>query len=118
MEDGEIVRQAARGLVGVSSPDPVPRAKPRRPGQLRDSIVKRLTSADGLPAVIVGSNLPYALYHHEGTQPHPITPMKAPFLVFWSGKAGKVVYAKAVAHPGTNPNRFLVNALAAIRGRR
>lgn len=127
---GEIVRQEAKTLVGVSQPDPVPRTRQRgaggrfvagsgkrKPGTLRDSIVKRLVNKGGTVAMQVGSDDPVALWHHEGTQPHTIVPVKAPRLVFYSAKAGKIVVAKIVHHPGTRPNRFLTNALRALRGR-
>jgi hypothetical protein len=64
--------------------------------------------------VKVGSNstiAPYGLAHHEGTRPHVITPNRAQYLVFRSGKTGKTVYATSVMHPGTKPNRYLSNAL-------
>ncbi len=48
---------------------------------------------------------------------HPIDAKPGGLLVFWSDRAGKVVYAKHVDHPGTRPNRFLVKALAVLRGR-
>lgn len=118
LEDGELVKREARRLVGVSKPDPVPRrGRQRRPGTLRDSIIKRLVTTNRGVAVQVGSDDPIALLHHEGTQPHVIEANKAPRLVFWSARAAKVVYAKRVRHPGTKPNRYLVNALRVLKGR-
>lgn len=118
IEDGELVKAEAKRLVGVSKPDPVPRRGPkRRPGTLRDSIVKRVVMSGGKPAVQVGSEDPIALYHHEGTRPHVIVPRTAPRLVFYSARAGRVIYAKRVNHPGTRPNRFLTNALRVLRSR-
>jgi hypothetical protein len=115
IEDGELVKQEAQRLVGVHKPDPWGRPKDRRPGTLRDSIVKRFVTQGNNVSVEVGSADPIALIHHEGTQPHPIYPRAAPRLVFWKG--GTVIYAKQVSHPGTRPNRFLVNALQVLRGR-
>lgn len=114
---GDVVKARARQLVGVSQPDPVPRRHPRRPGTLRDSIVKRVITRRGLPVVQVGSEDRVALIHHEGTDPHEIVPGRRPRLVFFSGRRGAVVYALRVSHPGTRPNRFLANALEALRGR-
>jgi hypothetical protein len=118
-EDGELVKAEAKRLVGVSKPDPVPgRRNPRRPGTLRDSIVKRLTTDETGVVVLVGSDSPIALYHHEGTQPHPIVPKDpSKFLVFWWDKTGRVMYLKRVQHPGTRPNRFLTGALRVLAGR-
>lgn len=113
-EDAERVRQEARRLCGYSQPDPLGREK-ADPVHLRDTIVKRFIAGQGWQ---VGSDHPRALMHHEGTQPHPIDPRRpGGFLVFWSGREGRVIYARHVDHPGTRPNRFLVNALAVLRGR-
>lgn len=98
----ERVRVEARRLVGKKS------------GNLESRIVKRVVEIEGLPAVIVGvESVPYALWHHEGTRPHRI--QGKPLLVFYWPKAGKVVYLRHVDHPGTKPNRFLVNALRVLR---
>lgn len=117
IEDAELVKIEAQRLVGVSRPDPVPRRKPRRPGTLRDSIVKRVAWDNEGVVILVGSDDPIALYHHEGTQPHPIEPKDAEFLVFYWPVTGRVMYLKRVQHPGTRPNRFLTNALRVLAGR-
>lgn len=118
MRRGHKVKDRARQLVGVSAPDPVPRKKPHKPGTLRDSIVVRLARVDGDPAVLVG--VPdeseagqYARYHHEGGQPHPIAARRAPLLVFYWPRVGRVVAFPRVNHPGNRPNRFLTNAVRA-----
>ena len=59
--------------------------------------------------VRVGSPLNYALYHHEGTKPHIITPNRSQYLVFTKEK--RVIYATSVRHPGTEPNRYLTDNL-------
>lgn len=117
IEDGELVKIEAKRLVGVSQPDPIPRKKPRRPGTMRDGIVKRFADVNGDAVVMVGSNDPAALYHHEGTQPHTIRASRAPMLVFYWPKAGRVMVVRQVQHPGTRPNRFLTNALRVLAGR-
>lgn len=118
IEDAELVRQEARRLVGVSRPDPVPRRGPqRRPGTLRDKIVKRAVSRGGEVVWQVGAEDPIALFHHEGTEPHVIRARRAPRLVFFWPRVGRVVYFRQVNHPGTRPNRFLTNALAVLRRR-
>lgn len=104
IQDGEKVKLEARRLVGVKS------------GNLRDHIVKRVTEENGMPVVTVGAwNVPYAYWHHEGTKPHVIAARVAPYLVFYWKKVGRVVRFKSVNHPGTKPNRFLVNALRVLR---
>jgi hypothetical protein len=83
-------------------------------GKLKASIHMRhkRTSAGG-QYVMVGSNLHYALLHHEGTRPHIIVPNRSTVLRFSSG--GRVIYTHAVRHPGTRPNRYLTDNLYLIR---
>lgn len=114
---GEMVRQEAKQRVGVSAPDPVPRKKPHRPGTLRDSIVARLDFKGGKPTVMVGSEEPYAEVHHEGSRPHVIRARNASKLVFFWPKLGRIVAFPKVNHPGTKPNRFLTDAVEAVRRR-
>lgn len=116
IERGEIVKIEAQRLVGVHVPTPGER-RARRPGTLRDSIVKRFAVEGGELAVLVGSDDPIALWHHEGTVPHVIAARNAPRLVFFWRKVGRVVSFKRVNHPGTKPNRFLLRALNVLRTR-
>lgn len=117
IEDGEAVKDEAKRRVGVYEPPPAGPQRARRPGTLRDSIVKRIGVEDGLPVVQVGSDDPIALWHHEGTESHTIEPRTRPRLVFYWKKVGRVVTALRVNHPGTKPNRFLTDSLAILRGR-
>lgn len=122
IEDGEIVKRGAQKRVGVYQAPPgapawATQRGGREPGRLRDSIVKRVTAAPGGIRVLVGSDDPIALIHHEGTDAHTITARRRPFLVFWSAKLGRVVRTKRVAHPGTKPNRYLTDALQDLRAR-
>jgi len=118
---GDIVKAGARRRVGVykrAPGDPLPRSGGRRPGTLRDSIVKRLVvgGPEGVK-VLVGSEDPIALLHHEGTIPHKITARRKPFLVFYWPAAGKVIRIRSVNHPGTQPNRYLADSLPDLRAR-
>lgn len=113
---GDRVQSNARNRVGVSKPDPVPRRKPHMPGTLRASIVKRLAYRGSNPVVLVGvfggEAATYAAFVHEGTVPHQITARRAPRLVFYWSRTGRVMYVRTVQHPGTRPQRFLTEALA------
>lgn len=112
IEDGEAVKDEARRLVRVHKPVPGERRK-RRPGSVRDSINKRIV---GPGVVMVQASDPISLIEHEGTEPHTIP--ARPLLVFWSGKAGKVIYTqKDVHHPGTTGSKFLLRALDVLRSR-
>lgn len=109
---GDRIKTNAKARVGVyrkDPRDPIPRR--RRPGTLRDSIVKRVTIVGGDIVVLVGSDDEIALIHHEGTPPHTITARRRPMLAFYSAKAGRVVRVRSVRHPGTRPNRYLADAM-------
>ena len=120
--DGERVKQEAKREVGVWAPPPgapgwVSANRARRPGTLRDSIVKRFVNTSRGLAVQVIAEDEIALWHHEGTRAHTIRARSKPLLVFFTG--GRTVRTVQVSHPGTAPNRFLTKAVAKVfRGRR
>lgn len=67
--------------------------------------------ADG-PIGTVVSTHPATIFVVNGTRPHLIFPRRNrpnPHLKFTVN--GRVVYAKVVNHPGTRPNRFMIEAL-------
>lgn len=82
--------------------------------KLKTSIVKRFVTDSKGPGIWIGSEQPHALLHHEGTRPHVIVPRKGSVLVFVS-KQGQTVFARRVNHPGTKPNRYLVDSLPLAR---
>lgn len=84
---------------------------PVKTGTLRRSITSQVQGAGGNVKGIVGTNVPYAKYVHEGTGPHVIVPVSAKAL-FWPGARHPV---KRVNHPGTKANPFLKKALAERR---
>ena len=94
---GKLIQSAAKRQVG------------KRTGALRASIHMRHSRDARGQYVWVGSTLPYALMHHEGTRPHMIFPKGPHRLVFMS--RGRMVFAHAVAHPGTLPNKYLSDNL-------
>lgn len=113
IERGELVKREAQRTAPVYAGDTTGRK--RAPGTLRDSIVKRVVSEGGNVVVQVGTEDPVGLWTHEGTEPHLIE--GNPLLVFYWPKAGKVVALRRVNHPGTRPNRWLVESLSVLRGR-
>lgn len=54
---------------------------------------------------------PYAIMVVKGTKPHVIRPKRAPRLVFFWPKVGRVVSFTKVNHPGTKANNYLLAAL-------
>ena len=94
---GNEILVSARARVGV------------RTGALRASLHMRHMRDPRGQRIWIGSDLNYALAHHEGTKPHVITPKSGKMLRFVS--RGTVVYAHAVNHPGTKANKYLADAL-------
>jgi len=92
---------AAKAQVGVQT------------GALRGSIHFRLKRGVLGLQLHVGSPLPYAYLHHEGTRPHIIVPNKRQALRFSS--ASRIVYTRSVRHPGTLPNKYLSNNLYLVK---
>lgn len=58
----------------------------------------------------------YGYYVHEGTGPSPRWPTNKKVMRF-IGQEGDVLYRDFVMHPGTPAQPFLVEALAAMKGR-
>lgn len=97
------VQTRARELVGVKT------------GNLKSTIVKRVTPGHGGLVVLVGSSLPYARFHHDGTKPHVIRP-RNPDGVLAFEVGGETRFARFVNHPGTRPNPFLTKAAHQVIG--
>lgn len=76
-----------------------------RTGALKRSLTIRQGVRGRVQYVSVGSNLPHALMHHEGTRPHSISAHEGRIMRFNVG--GRVVYARRVNHPGTRPRKYL-----------
>ena len=92
------VSRAASSQVGV------------RTGALKSSIhITKRGRFTGGQYVQVGSYLPYALLHHQGTKPRIIVPTKRRVLRFFVG--GRVVFTPFVSQRGTRPNRYLTDNL-------
>jgi hypothetical protein len=96
---GREIERGAKRQVGVQT------------GALRKSIhiMRHVGHAKG-QTIEIGSNLKYALMHHEGTKPHIITP-NPPNKVLSFSRGSRVVHTKVVHHPGTKANRYLSDQL-------
>jgi len=94
---GKLVTALAKRQVGV------------RTGALRASIHMRHLRDSRGQYLWIGSELNYALLHHEGSRPHMITPNRAKMLKFQS--RGRTVFAHVVMHPGTKANKYLSDNL-------
>lgn len=103
-------RQAYRVIAGAKSQVGV------RTGRLRDSIriLDHRRNVEG-QEIHVGSLVPYAYVHHEGTKPYPIFPKPGKqVLRFNSGM--RIVHTRKVMHPGFKPNRYLKDNIKLIEG--
>lgn len=115
--DGEAVKQEAVRTCPVHRPVAGERRE-RKPGTLKDSIVKRLVEEHGELVMLVGSDRPEALFVHEGTTAHTITARNKPALVFFSAKAGRIIRVpkpNVVDHPGTKRHPWLADSLRVLR---
>lgn len=84
----------------------------RRTLALRASIHMRHSRDPRGQYIQIGSSLPYARMHHEGTRPHMIYPVRRKMLRFVS--KGQVVYAYEVRHPGTKANKYLTDPMRSV----
>ena len=105
--------QAKRNLGGVGGPKRIDT------GRLRASIATVVVHRNNTPAVLVGTNVNYALFVHDGTGLYgprhaPIRPRRGKYLRFRPRGSKRWVYARQVK--GMRPNPFLTNALPAARG--
>lgn len=105
--------QAKRNLGGVGGPKRIDT------GRLRASIATVVVTRNNTPTVLVGTNVNYAMFVHEGTGLYGprhtvIRPRRAKFLRFKPRGSNKWVYARSVK--GMRRNRFLTNALHAAAG--
>lgn len=99
---GLLIMAGAKAQVGV------------RTGALRASIHMRHLRDPRGQYIKIGSELPYARMHHEGTRPHIIRPNNQKMLRFVT--RGQVVYTHMVRHPGTRPNRYLTDNMRRVIG--
>lgn len=81
----------------------------KRTGALRASIHMRHLRDPRGQYLWIGSELNYALVHHEGAKAHIIVPKHAKMLRFT--RRGQVVFAHLVRHPGHRPNKYLSDQL-------
>lgn len=85
-------------------------------GRLRSSITLQQLQRAGVPVVLIGTNVQYASYVHDGTGIYgplhaPITPKRGRYLVFTPRGARAPVFARSVRGMPGRP--FLERALPA-----
>ena len=108
--DGMVAREIYKRALKVQAG--AVRQAHKRTGRLARSIHTEMTYRP-ITGAYVGTNVRYAMMHHEGTRAHPIV-ATGRMLTFTSN--GKRVYARKVLHPGSVPNRYLTdNLIKAVR---
>lgn len=132
--EGAVAKQMARVANAVMNS--AKRKCPVDRGKLRASITWEMRRENDQPVFVVGTNLEYAVYVHEGTglwsktKPGPIRPKNKPFLAwpkinknyrqtggprrYKNGKTAAYVYAKQSA--GSPGKPFLTDALKEVTG--
>lgn len=107
----QVETQAKRNLAGgVSGPKRIDT------GRLRSSITTVPSTRNGELAVLIGTNVKYAIFVHGGTglygpRHQVIRPRRGRYLRFKVRGRARYVYAKSVK--GMRPNTFLASALDA-----
>lgn len=84
------------------------------PGHMKQAIRPIIKGSKANPVGIVMVDHPAASYVLQGTQPHPIYPRR-PGGVLRFTVGNRIVFARAVSHPGTKPNNFLLKAMMSAR---
>lgn len=102
--------------VGQDTSNPYSAAPQTPPGYLRDTLRGVVTGRPGQATVTFTSDAPYTRFVIDGTAAHMIYPVNSRVLAFQVG--GEFVFARAVNHPGTQPNPFPQRALDATAAER
>lgn len=84
---------------------------PKDTGGYSRAITSRDISGGNVSGFEMLSPFPLSKFIQQGTRPHTIAPRRARMLRFYWPKAGSVVFARRVQHPGTKPNQFYQRAL-------
>lgn len=109
-----LARRGAAAKVAAITARTAAIAATTAPGSMKQKIRPIFHGSKANPVGIVMVDHPAALFVLQGTKPHPIFPRKpGGMLRFTVGS--RVVFARAVNHPGTEANPFLWKALLAAR---
>jgi hypothetical protein len=84
------------------------------PGSMGQTITSSIRYTSDGPVGSITVRHPAALFVVYGTRPHIIRPRRRDGVLRFTVN-GRVVYAKYANHPGTQPNRFMIEALREAR---
>lgn len=101
----ELIQERAKEKVGYSDRTAIlgDQRKPRTGPHLRDTIVRGFSIGAEGPVVTVGSDLPYAEYHHE---PQPGRMITSDGVMVFPGEGGWI-FTHSVNHPAWAGNPYL-----------
>jgi hypothetical protein len=80
--------------------------KRRKARSLKDDTKHRIIKSRGGRILRLSWTKKYSPFVEYGTRPHRIVARRRAFLRFYLPRAGRVVYARRVNHPGTRPYKF------------
>jgi len=108
--DGEVAQAAAFGIGHVRQ---FPRGFKHHTGRLAAATTSKVTSNRYSWRVALLNRAQHAGPIDRGARAHVIAARRAPLLVFYWPKLGRMMYLKSVNHPGNKPYRFLWRATRA-----
>ena len=82
----------------------------RRTGYLQRSTTAKALRLGSGRLLRLDNTAPYADPIDGGARPHKIRARRAPRLVFFWPKVGRMMYLKSVNHPGNKPYKFMYRA--------
>lgn len=111
---GDLARKGSFAMVQRITLRTAALAAAAAPGHMGQTVRPIIKGSKANPVGIVMVDHPAASYVLQGTQPHQIRP-KRPNGVLRFTVGSRVVFARAVSHPGTKPNNFLWKAMLAAK---
>lgn len=107
--NGPMYREINRITTGVWNASRAMGNVPVDKGRLKESMSMEIRSEAAGIVGVVGTNVEYAVFVHNGTKKHKIRAKNARALEFRIG--GDLTYRASVNHPGTKKNPWLIRAL-------
>lgn len=111
--DGDVGRFMSRlgGFVTRAGQELADQRLQRRSGAFRGGFTTHTEREAGGLRTRITNSAEHASYLNNGTRPHVIRPRKPGGVLVFTNKAGQIVFAREVHHPGTRPYRILDDAL-------
>lgn len=111
---GNVARQGSAVLVHRLTLRTAAIAAATAPGSMGRTVRPIFKGSKANPLGIVMVDHPAASFVLNGTRPHEIRPRRHNGMLRFT-VGSKVIYARSVQHPGTQPNNFLWKAMLAAK---